>query len=195
MTKDQKPWPQVGDETMNRLYREYHQACMYTTRPPSFDNWLRSYNEPADDRTEKGFCKAMVSLSDTIAKLRCELAKYQTKRQRLITRYLAVIKKHNEGWMPDFTKGDGGCLHVYDQYHNAAHGEPEEEGVLSTIEVTTYQTKPKEWYIKRYTLTATAFDGGSTPDRPVHLRRKLIPDMVAAEFTDAEMKLILTGKE
>ena len=90
------------------------------------------------------------------------------KRQNIITRYLAAIKKHNiiilNGVKTQVTGGY--YLHRWDYESNCVDHWKLEEYELTGL-------KPKNWHMHGF--------------KPSY--------MVAAEFTAEEMKLILTGSE
>ena len=88
------------------------------------------------------------------------------KRQNIITRYLAAIKKHNEGWV------HAGIGQYALHYYYIPYGR--EESIDCIHFGGEVWLKPVEWRINPE-------DG--------------VANKVAAEFTDAEMKLILTGSE
>ena len=107
-------------------------------------------------------------LEDAVMAAQELMEHHETKRQRLIERYLAAIKKHNDGWEPDYSERDMPmCFHVWDLYLQKP------KAIMSGQ--TAYA--PPEWAIK-------------VGDANTNIANK-----VAAEFTDAEMKLILTGRD
>ena len=89
-------------------------------------------------------------------------AKLDIKRQRLITRYLAAIKKHNKGWLPVWESNERKYYHKYNK----------KRGVLIYAYDVSSQAKTDSFYLN--VPACSKFE---------------------QEFTDAEMKLILTGEE
>lgn len=157
MTKDQKPFPQVGDVLHLVHYFDKDAGTLEHTEeyrnPSGMEGDIESY--------EYGYYAFTIKLNGQES-----IREYQkrTKRQRLIMRYLAAIEKHNEGWVLKW-EDDYQSRFEYYYDHNS------KKVICDYCDAA--QLKPDDWYMK---------------DREV-------ANKVAAEFTDAEMKLILTGKE